>query len=98
MTELVVLAHALNISPMLLLYPSFPDCMVEYLPGQTITSRASMDRFSGQVLSRLPWRIAEAVRLMQEELSAQSVAAVTGQRFVSTGEAARIARSSAAQI
>ncbi len=49
--ELLVLAAALDIPPMLLLYPGYPDGAVENLPGRSTDSRIAALWFSGQVPS-----------------------------------------------
>lgn len=47
--ELVVLAAALDIPPVLLLFPDFPDGVVENLPRRDTESRNAVLWFSGQV-------------------------------------------------
>src|SRR6478609_875348 len=49
--ELLVLAAALDIPPVLLLFPGFPDGPVESLPGRDTESRKAVLWFSGQVPS-----------------------------------------------
>jgi hypothetical protein len=51
-TELLVLAAALNMPPALLLFPGYPDGEVEYLPGRKTTSKRAIEWFCGQ--ARLP--------------------------------------------
>ncbi|MFI1914548.1 hypothetical protein [Nocardia sp. NPDC020380] len=47
-TELLVLAQALQIPPILLLFPDVPDGPVEYLPGQFTQSRWAIEWFNGE--------------------------------------------------
>lgn len=47
--ELIVLAAALDISPMQLLYPDLVDGPVEVLPGRKVTSLRAADWFTGNV-------------------------------------------------
>jgi transcriptional regulator with XRE-family HTH domain len=49
--ELLVLAAALDIPPVLLLFPDFPDGSVENLPGRDTESRKAVLWFSGQAPS-----------------------------------------------
>jgi len=49
--ELLVLAAALNIPPILLLYPGYPDGAMEILPGHPADSRNAALWFAGQVPS-----------------------------------------------
>lgn len=53
-TELLVLAAALNMPPALLLFPGYPEEDVEFLPGHTAPSEQVVDWFSGR--GRLPAR------------------------------------------
>jgi transcriptional regulator with XRE-family HTH domain len=50
--ELLVLAAALNIPPMLLLFPGYPEQEVEFLPGRTALGWEVADWFSGR--DRIP--------------------------------------------
>jgi transcriptional regulator with XRE-family HTH domain len=45
--ELIVLAEALDVSPLSLLYPHLLDVPVEYLPGQDMSNADAILRFSG---------------------------------------------------
>lgn len=47
-TELLVLAQALEVSPVWLLFPDLPDGPVEVLPGQEATSGEAMRWFTGE--------------------------------------------------
>jgi transcriptional regulator with XRE-family HTH domain len=49
---LLTLASALNVPPVLLLFPGYPDGEVEVLPGRKVTSRQAVEWFSGQ--ARMP--------------------------------------------
>jgi transcriptional regulator with XRE-family HTH domain len=49
--ELLVLAAALKVPPIVLLYPELPDGVVEVLPGVTATSWDAAAWFSGEELS-----------------------------------------------
>jgi transcriptional regulator with XRE-family HTH domain len=51
-TELLVLAAALNVPPAQLLFPGYPNGEVEYLPGRKTTSKRAIEWFCGQ--ARLP--------------------------------------------
>jgi transcriptional regulator with XRE-family HTH domain len=51
-TELLVLAAALNVPPGLLLFPGYPTGQVEFLPDRTTNAKAALDWFSGD--GRLP--------------------------------------------
>ncbi len=51
--ELVVIAAALDVPAITLLYPDLPDADVEVLPGQHVSSIVAMLRFSGE-LDRTP--------------------------------------------
>ncbi len=46
-SELCVIAAALGVSPVVLLFPDLPDGTVDLLPGFTVTSLAAADWFSG---------------------------------------------------
>ncbi|OMC02101.1 helix-turn-helix domain-containing protein [Mycolicibacterium fortuitum] len=46
--ELLILAAALDIPPMLLLFPDFPDGTVEVVPGVQRTSQSAADWLSGR--------------------------------------------------
>lgn len=46
--ELAVLAEALEVPPMYLLYPNLPDGEVEILPGQLRTSTEAWEWFAGE--------------------------------------------------
>lgn len=46
-SELLLLAAALDIPPALLLFPGYPDSEVEYLPGRIAASKQAVDWFSG---------------------------------------------------
>ncbi|MGF0314632.1 hypothetical protein [Nocardia fluminea] len=49
-TELMVIAQALGVPPIRLLFPGHPeDDAVEYLPGETVTTAAAIDWFTGEV-------------------------------------------------
>lgn len=47
-TELIVLAEALNTPPILLLYPDIPDGIIEYRPGFKIDSWLAVNIFAGE--------------------------------------------------
>jgi transcriptional regulator with XRE-family HTH domain len=47
--DLVILAAALGVPPLQLIYPEQPGGEVEYLPGVTVTSIAAAQHFSGEV-------------------------------------------------
>lgn len=47
-TDLVVIAAALNVPPVLLLYPGQPDGVVEYLPAQELSSIDAVQAFAGE--------------------------------------------------
>lgn len=47
-TELIVLAEALNVPPILLLYPDIPDGAVEYRPGLEVDSWLAANIFTGE--------------------------------------------------
>ena len=47
-SDLVVVARALNVPPALLLYPVQPDAAVEYLPGREILSIDAVQAFAGE--------------------------------------------------
>jgi hypothetical protein len=51
-SELLVLAAALEVPPALLLFPGYPDGWVEFLPGRAAESKAAVEWFSGE--ARLP--------------------------------------------
>ncbi|MGW1740433.1 hypothetical protein ACWCPQ_16670 [Nocardia sp. NPDC001965] len=69
--ELLVIAAALDVPPLLLLYPDMPHGRVEYLPGETITGTEALDRFTGigVGLAETPYPAdtVTALRLMREE-------------------------------
>ncbi len=69
--ELLVIAAALDVPPLLLLYPDMPHGRVEYLPGEIITGTEALDRFTGigAGLSETPYPAdtVTALRLMREE-------------------------------
>jgi hypothetical protein len=46
-TELLVLAAALDIPPALVLFPGYPDGEVEYLPGRRASAKAAAEWFAG---------------------------------------------------
>lgn len=46
--ELVVIAEALDVSPVELLYPGLPDGQVEYLPGRTARAMDALKNFTGE--------------------------------------------------
>jgi transcriptional regulator with XRE-family HTH domain len=46
--ELIVLARALRIAPVQLLYPNIPDGRLEYLPHQTVRETVALDWFVGR--------------------------------------------------
>lgn len=52
--ELLVLAAALNMPPVLLLFPGYAEGDIEFLPGHTAPCRQVVDWFSGR--GRLPLR------------------------------------------
>ena len=52
-TELLVLAQALAVSPVWLLFPDLPDGPVEVLPGQEATSGEAMRWFTGEDIESL---------------------------------------------
>ncbi|RIT28917.1 XRE family transcriptional regulator [Mycobacteroides abscessus] len=47
-SELVVLAEAMGVPPVALLYPRLPDGDVEFLPGQHVASIVALLRFTGE--------------------------------------------------
>lgn len=47
-TELVILARALEVAPMMLIYPDLMDGPVEVVPGQTVTTFAAHKWFAGE--------------------------------------------------
>jgi hypothetical protein len=51
-SELLVLAAAIEVPPALLLFPGYPDGEVEFLPGRTVLSKEAVEWFSGE--ARLP--------------------------------------------
>lgn len=59
--ELLVLAAALDIAPVLLLCPNFPDGQVETVPGHSVHSRPAVKWFSG-----LGAELVEAQALLEE--------------------------------
>lgn len=46
--ELLILAAALNVPPVVLLYPNLPDGMVEQIPGQWVSSINAVGAFVGE--------------------------------------------------
>ncbi|AXK74715.1 hypothetical protein AVZ31_22885 [Mycolicibacterium neoaurum] len=46
--ELIVIAAALDVPPIALLYPELPDGMVEVVPGESISSIDAVRRFAGE--------------------------------------------------
>ena len=48
-TELLVIAAALRVPPAQLLWPNYPDGLVDYLPGTKFTSRMASDIFTGRI-------------------------------------------------
>jgi len=64
-TELLVLAQALEVSPVWLLFPDLPDGPVEVLPGQEATSGEAMRWFTGEDI--------ESSGQLRKELGAPSV-------------------------
>lgn len=63
MAEVLILARALELPPMLLLYPSYPGGVVEFLPGWEVESERAAGWISGKL--PLPGRIvpSEGVRI-----------------------------------
>lgn len=51
-SELLVLAAALEVPPALLLFPGYPEGEVEFLPGRIVQSKEAVEWFSGE--ARLP--------------------------------------------
>jgi transcriptional regulator with XRE-family HTH domain len=47
-SDLVVIARALNVPPALLLYPGQPDAAIEYLPGKELCSIDAVQAFAGE--------------------------------------------------
>lgn len=47
-TDLVVIAAALDVPPIALLYPELPDGMVEVVPGESISSIEAVRRFTDE--------------------------------------------------
>lgn len=47
-TELLVIAAALEVPPVVLIYPDLPDADVEVLPEQFVSSIAALIRFTGE--------------------------------------------------
>jgi transcriptional regulator with XRE-family HTH domain len=48
-TDLIILAVALHVPPIRLLYPDLPDGMTEFVPGKEVTSIEAVQWFSGEV-------------------------------------------------
>jgi hypothetical protein len=61
--ELVVLAEALEMAPMALMYAGAPDAQVEYLPGETVPTLDALRRFAGDLESVWP-EIAALLRVV----------------------------------
>ncbi len=75
-TELLVLAAALDIPPILLLFDGYPNGEVEYLPGRVATSQAAVEWFSGEAaipgaegLPNTGVSLVAAVRQLRESLN-----------------------------
>ncbi|HNM83667.1 MAG: helix-turn-helix transcriptional regulator [Mycobacterium sp.] len=67
--ELIILAAALGVPPVALLYPELPDGEVEVLPGWTATSWDALTWFTGTVVSshtnsRVAWGLSEGAQLV----------------------------------
>ncbi|MDO1482052.1 helix-turn-helix domain-containing protein [Rhodococcus ruber] len=52
--EVVVLAQALGVPAVELLFPGLPDGPFEYLPGQTATAWEALEQFTGETAGRIP--------------------------------------------
>ncbi len=64
--ELLVLAAALDIAPVLLLAPAFPDGEVETRPGRSVDSREAAQWFAGQLPSMASADLFQTDRLLAE--------------------------------
>ncbi|WP_395705053.1 helix-turn-helix domain-containing protein [Rhodococcus ruber] len=52
--EVAILAEALGVPAVELLFPGLPDGPFEYLPGQTATAWKALEQFTGETAGRIP--------------------------------------------
>lgn len=69
--ELVVLAVALGVPAVALLYPDLPDGKVEVLPGQHVSSTVALLRFTGEKDASPTSDLARLAQLSRERLDKQ---------------------------
>ena len=94
--ELLVLAAALRIPPLTLLFPQLPDGPVELLPGIQTTSWDAAAWFSGEASSpdpdRDPWPTSKEFELVRAVRDRRSQLLATAQFFEFADRLARTAR------
>jgi hypothetical protein len=84
-TELLVLAAALNMPPALLLFGGYPDKEVEFLPGRTAPAALVVDWFCGR--GRLPGAEELGPHNLGIELVSATEAHIAAQRETLTAQA-----------